>query len=154
MMYPSAAYQIVGFPANPGDSISAQVAYVGPTTVKAGKHQTATGSIFQLTIINNRTGAKYVVPTSYTTTTSAAQSSAEWIVEAPWSGSTLPLADFSPVNFSGCKATGNRGYGPITTWPCDQLTMLDPSGGEATPSATDGTSFTVNWQSYTPPKRR
>ena len=35
-MYPNAGYEIEGFPASPGDSISAQVKYVGQSTVTVG----------------------------------------------------------------------------------------------------------------------
>ena len=36
-MYPSGAYEIVGFPVDPGDSITAQVQYVGQTNVQMGR---------------------------------------------------------------------------------------------------------------------
>ncbi len=151
-MYPSAGYEIVGFPANPGDSISAQVKYVGQTTVQVGtgkKKSSVQESVFQLTIINNTKGVSYTVPSSYTTTATAARSSAEWIVEAPSSGKILPLADFGSVNFSDCNAIGLLGIGSITSlWPDDPLTMIDPSGGESVPFylSPDGTAFSVEWQ--------
>jgi hypothetical protein len=151
-MYPSGAYQITGFPANPGDSISAQVAYVGQTTVQTGngRHKTTqVQSVFQLTIVNNSQNVSYTVPTSYTTTASAERSSAEWIVEAPSSfRKILPLANFGTVNFSDCYATGLNGSGSITNWPSDPLTMLDPSGGESDPSAlsSDGTAFSTTYK--------
>lgn len=151
-MYPAGSYLITGFPVNVGDSISAQVLYVGQTTVQtgAGKHKgTSLQSVFQLSITNNTQGVYYVVPSSYTTTGSAEFSSAEWIVEAPSTGKILPLANYSPIYFSNCYATGAlRGSGSITNWPYDPLTMVDPSGGTSTPSAlsADGTAFSTTYK--------
>lgn len=148
-MYPSGGYEIVGFPANSGDSISAQVQYVGQTTVKGSRGKTTVESVFQLTIINNSQKVAYTVPSSYTTTATAARSSAEWVVEAPSSSRILPLADFGTVSFSDCLATGLSGtLNPISSWISDPLTMVDPSGGGSVPSALSagGTAFSVRWQ--------
>jgi hypothetical protein len=70
-------------------------------------------------------------------------------VEAPASEDILPLADFSTVNFSSCSAASNGSGGQskaINFWPSDPLTMNDPEGGEATPSAlsNNGTAFSVS----------
>lgn len=147
-MYPAGGYQITGFVVNPGDSISAQVVYLGQTTVTTGvgRHKgTALQDVYQLTIINNTRNIAYTVPTSYTTISPADRSSAEWILEAPSSGKILPLANFSPVNFSQCNATGVSRAGSISNWAYDPLIMMDPSGGEADPSALsdDGSAFSV-----------
>jgi hypothetical protein len=135
-MYPGGAYEITGFPANPGDSITAQVQYTG-------------SGVFRLTIANTTHKVSFTVPTSYTTSTSAARQSAEWVVEAPSSRrGILPLADFGAVNFTGCEATGLKGTGGIgSLWPADPLTMIDPSGGRAVPSSlsSGGTAFSVGW---------
>lgn len=151
-MYPNPAYQITGFPVNAGDSISAQVVYLGETTVQTGngKRKTTTQqSVFQLTIVNNTRNSSYTVPTSYTTIPTPPRSSAEWVVEAPSSGRILPLANYGTVNFSDCSATGLLGgTGSITNWPADPLTMIDPSGGESDPSAlsADGTAFSTTYK--------
>src|SRR5690348_725408 len=116
-MYPNAAYQITGFPINAGDSISAQVVYVGETTVQTGvgRHKsTSRQSVFQLTIVNNTQGRSYTVPTSYATIPTPSRSSAEWIIEAPSSGKILPLANYGTVNFSECFATGLTSAGSIS----------------------------------------
>ena len=136
-MYPSGAYLISGFPVNPGDSISAQVQYEG-------------NGVFQLTINNTTRGASFTVPSNYTISTSATRQSAEWIVEAPWSGRVLPLADFGTVNLSGCNATSTGSSGnpeTISFWRFDPLTMIDPSGGRAVPSSLSfgGADFSVQW---------
>jgi len=154
-MYPSGAYEIEGFPVDPGDSISAQVQYVGQSNVQMGRRRSVEESIFQLTIFqltikNTTKNVSFSVPTSYTTVTSAARTSAEWVAEAPSSWEILPLADFGTVSFSGCNATstGSRGKPEaISFWPYDPLTMIDPSGGQATPSSLldNGTAFSVSW---------
>ena len=158
-MYPSGAYEIEGFPVDPGDSISAQVQYVGQNNVlegrgksnmREGRGKSVEESVFQLTIKNTTKNVSFSVPTSYTTVTSAARTSAEWVAEAPSSEEILPLADFGTVSFSGCNATstGSRGKPEaISFWPYDPLTMIDPSGGQATPSSLldNGTAFSVSW---------
>jgi hypothetical protein len=148
-MYPSAAYEIEGFPANPGDLITAEVQYVGQGTVQNGRGKSAVESVFQLTIKNTTRHVSYSVPTSYSTVASAARASAEWVAEAPTSGDILPLADFGSVIFSECTATSTRSGGKpaaVSFWPCDPLTMIDPEGGQATPSSlVDGTAFSVTW---------
>ena len=132
--------------------MSAQVVYVGQTTVLTGfgrRRTPVVQDVYQLSITNNTTGVYFVVPTSYTTVAPAERSSAEWIVEAPSSGKILPLANFGTVNFSACNATGLiYGSGSITNWPADPLTMVDPSGGTATPSklSADGTAFSVTFK--------
>ena len=174
-MYPSGGYEIGGFPVDPGDSISVQVQYVGQNNVQAGgrgrgveksvftrgklggRNRPTNGrgnsvkeSVFKLTIENTTKNVSYSVPTSYTTVTLAAQTSAEWIAEAPSSSRVLPLADFGTVSFSGCNATSTGSSGKseaISFWPYDPLTMIDPSGGQATPTPLldDGTTFFVSW---------
>jgi len=154
-MYPSGAYEIEGFPVDPGDSISAQVQYVGQSNVQMGGRRSVKESVFQLTIFqltikNTTKNVSFSVPTSYTTVTSAARASAEWVAEAPSSEEILPLADFGSVSFSGCNATstGSRGKPEaISFWPYDPLTMIDPSGGQAAPSSLldNGTAFSVSW---------
>ena len=147
-MYPSGAYEITGFPANPGDTISADVHYVGPVSVKARRGKAQTESVFALTIVNTTRGVSYTVPSSYTTVATVARASAEWVVEAPSSRRILPLADFGTVYFGNCTASGLLGTGAINSyWTPDPLTMIDPSGGVSTPSSLspDGTAFSVNW---------
>jgi hypothetical protein len=173
-IYPSGGYEIEGFPVDSGDSISAQVQYVGQSNVQGnrgrsveqsvfkrgelgGRKRPANGSgqseeesVFKLTIVNITKNVSFSVPTSYTTVASASQASAEWIAEAPSSSEVLPLADFGTVSFSGCNATstGSRGEPEaINFWPSDPLTMIDPSGGQATPYSLldNGTAFSVSW---------
>lgn len=94
---------------------------------------------------------------SHTETVSGAErSSAEWIAEAPSSGSSvLPLADFGTGYFgddhtgvSGtCDATISGTSGPISRFSHTKIIMNDPHGQSADPSnlSSDGTSFYVTW---------
>jgi hypothetical protein len=147
-MYPSPAYEIVGFPANPGDIIWAQVKFVA---------ETKAGYVFQLTIENLTQNAEFAVPTSYTTVKSAGRKSAEWIVEAPFDKAILPLANYGVADFVECEAIGIGKYSiglgksgvlePISSWPSDPMTMVDPNGGRSTPFAltSGGTAFITDW---------
>jgi hypothetical protein len=148
-MYPNYAYEIEGFPDKPGDSISAKVQYLGQGTVRAGR-RSETVSVFQLSITNNTENASFTVPTSYTYTASAARSSAEWVLEAPSDDEILPLADFGEAFFSNCEAASSHSGGklvPVNSWILDPLTMIDPDGGSATPSAlsSNGEAFSVTY---------
>ena len=137
-MYPSGSFEIVGFPINPGDHFSAFVTYSG-------------NSIFKLSITNNTRNVTYAVPTKYTTSANAKRSSAEWIVEAPYSNGILPLADFGVASLTNCSATINNVTGPINSshWQNDALTMTTQNHiVKAIPSSltSGGTDFTVTWQ--------
>jgi len=140
----------VGFPANPGDTITVQEQVVGTTTVRLTRTRSQVESVFAITIQNVTRNVSYTVPSSYTTVASAARASAEWVTEAPWDGETLPLADFGTVDFSGCAAASTLSGGKleaINFWPSDPLTMVDPEGGQAIPSGllNHGTAFSVTW---------
>lgn len=134
-MYPKEAYEIVGFPVEPGDTISGNVEYVGD-----GK--------FELTITN------VTADVSFSTTRrlkSAQRRSAEWIEEAPSWGGVLPLADFGVVDFFDCSATLNgtqTGTISDAAWQY-AITMATSDGTvKAEPSALspDGAGFSVTWE--------
>jgi len=136
-MYPQYPYEIVGFPLSVGDSISASVVYKG-------------NNVFQMTIVNNTRNVAFVVPTSYTTSALAKRSSAEWIAEAPYSSSVLPLADFHTITFSNCMATINGINGAINNpvWKFDPLTMITNNGAVKALISTltsNGKGFSVTW---------
>jgi len=137
-MYPQYPYTINGFPANPGDSISASVVYQG-------------NNIFVLTIINNTRKVYFVVPTSYTKSATAQRVSAEWVCEAPYSNQVLPLSNFGTVNFSNCVATINGVQGAInnSTWQADALTMVTSTGATkalVSGLSSNGENFSVTWK--------
>lgn len=120
----------------PGDLMSASVAYTGKNS-------------FTLTIKNVTTGK------SFTTTQksgSAQRSSAEWIVEAPWSGGVLPLANFGvqPLSVSSTIINGHPGPIDDPNWVNDPITIVSSAGHTlAYPSGltdTNGASaFTMTW---------
>ena len=133
-MYPKVGYRILNFPVEPGDTISAEVRYVG-------------NNRFTLSIVNQTRNVSF----STTQRHKAKRESAEWIVEAPYSGGTLPLADFGTVTLTSCSATLNGHTGAINdaSWRHDAITMAEPNGGavKASPSALsrDGANFSVSW---------
>lgn len=119
-MYPSNAIQVVGSSVQPGDSISASVV--------------RSGSSYTLKVTDSSHPAN-----SFTTTqgcSSCANSSAEWIAEAPsGSGGVLPLANFRSWALSG--ATVNSKV--ISSFSDDEITMIDSAGRvKAQPGSLNG----------------
>ncbi len=133
-MYPKLSF-VINKPVQPGDTINAEVQYV------KGK--------FQLTMTD--------VTQNWTFTTSqksgqAIRSSAEWIMEAPWSGGVLPLADFGTITFSNASATINNHTGTISdpSWQYDDINMVDSNGNIKAQTSnlnSTGDSFDVTWKS-------
>jgi hypothetical protein len=140
-MYPHQSYNITGFPIEPGDTFSASVQYAG-------------NERFILSITNVTKGVTYTVPARYTRM-KASRESAEWIVEAPYQGGVLPLADFGTVFFSDCSTTINGVTGAIDhpAWQYDPITMASGNTVKAQPSTLNdsivhGTSvsaFSARW---------
>lgn len=126
----------LSLPINPGDQISASVSVSGSDVTVSLSDQT-TGSSFTRTLQMSNPDT----------------SSAEWIAEAPsavygdGTTQTVPLADFSTVQFAGATATANGQTGTISSWN-PQAVQLSGSGAGAQPTtlSTDGSSFSVSWQ--------
>jgi len=150
--YPHPSFIINSLTIQPGDTISAEVKYLG-------------NNRFTVSITDLRTQQSF----STTTKVNAQRSSAEWIAEAPSSsGGVLPLADFgtasfgqdyAPANTSTCYATVHGVTRPIKATgssgaDVQEITMVGENGTtlKASPSAlsTDGTSFAVTWLSAGP----
>jgi Peptidase A4 family len=114
-MYPKGAL-LISSNVRPGDTITASVQYVG-------------NGNFKLTM-NSRRGTTPIISFSTTQQLRRAQrSSVEWIEEAPWSGGTLPLANFGSVGFSSLFPTSSS-YIPITmVGSATGDTLAVPSGG-------------------------
>jgi hypothetical protein len=125
-MYPHPGYYVRSVTVVPGHFYTAKVVYAG------------SGS-YNLSLVDNTTGATFSTKQKLP---SAKRASAEVIVEAPWSGGVLPLANFGTVSFTGSTANG-QAIGSVSS--LDPMTMLDPSGGTATPSGLSdgGQSFSV-----------
>ena len=132
-MYPKVGYRILNFPVEADDTISAEVHYAG-------------NNRFKLTIRNVTKNVSF----STTQRSKAKRQSAEWIVEPPYSGGILPLADFGTISFSACSATlnGNTGSIGASAWQHDAITMAYHDGIiKAQPSnlTGGGTGFSVSW---------
>jgi hypothetical protein len=141
--YPHPSFLVNGLTISPGDKISAEVSADAKGVFTVTLADISTGKTF---------GGSSKIP-------SAAQSSAEWIAEAPSSGGVLPLADFNVVDYGQdhtavsptCYTTIGRASGLIGSFPGNvEITMVNSSGAtEALPSglSTDGSSFSVGWRS-------
>jgi hypothetical protein len=112
-MYPNPSVRISTMPISPGDSMSASVIYNGNNS-------------FTLQMTDNTTGTSFSINQS----ASVQRSSAEWIVEAPSSGSVLPLANFGTVKFSAAQATisGHTGAIDDSSWQNTSINMTNKSG--------------------------
>ncbi|MGP8247026.1 MAG: G1 family glutamic endopeptidase [Bryobacteraceae bacterium] len=140
--YPHPSYSVNNFPVAPNDRISAEVSYSSSTR------------LFTVTLTDETSGKSFSTSTSVS---SAARSSAEWIAEAPSSGSgILPLADFGLVDFgqnysavnNTCYATVNGTANPIGSFGTNQaITMVSASGAnEAVPGVlVNLASFVISW---------
>lgn len=140
-MYPDYSYEIVGFPVHPGDLISASVAYQG-------------NNVFVLSLVNSTRRVSTTVPTNYTTAPAPVQrNSAEWIVEAPFSGAILPLDHFTPITFTNCTVNGLRGGISNGRLAYESIRMVTNGGAtKAIPSglSNGGKNFSVTWKHRSP----
>jgi hypothetical protein len=133
-MYPTNDVQVVGESVAADDSISASVV--------------RSGSSYTLAVTDSTHSAN-----SFSTTQSCsgcANSSAEWIAEAPSSSSGVePLAHFSTWTDSGSTVTEGSTSGVISSFTDDEITMVDSSGAvKAQPGALNGSGngFSVTWE--------
>jgi len=134
-MYPTNDIQVVGQSVAAGDSISASVV--------------RSGSSYTLKVTDSTHSAN-----SFTTTqtcSGCANSSAEWIAEAPCctsSGGILPLANFGTWTENGATVTEGTTSGVISSFTDDEITMIDNSGiVKAQPGSLNGggNGFSVTW---------
>jgi len=135
-MYPNPSHQISGFAVHPGDTIYAKVSRLA--------------TAYTLYIKNVTTGQTF----STTQVSTAANSSAEWVAEAPSQCiiifcRVLPLTNFGTVTFTGALAT-NGTQKSISGFTNDSITMTDMTGttvrAQPGPLSTDGTSFSDVWK--------
>jgi hypothetical protein len=133
-MYPTNSVQTVGSTVAAGDAITASV--------------TRSGTSYALSVTDSTHPAN-----SFSTTKTGsgdANSSAEWVAEAPSNGaSEYPLTDFGTWRATGAAVTEGSTSGNISSFTDTQITMDDLLGEtEAEPSAlSGGTSFSVTWKS-------
>lgn len=132
-MYPKPSY-ILPLTISAGDTINSEVRFLG-------------GGRFQLTLTDISSGKTF---STIQRSNKAFLQSAEWIMEAPWNGGVLPLANFGTIGYSGSNATLNGNPGSISAFQFDPITMANSNGTvKAVPStlSPDGTSFSVTWKS-------
>jgi len=134
-MYPTNDIQVVGETLAAGDSISASVV--------------RSGSDYTLAVTDSTHSAN-----SFSTTqscSSCANSSAEWIAEAP-SGSSgvYPLAHFSTWTASSAAVTEGSTSGVISSFTDDEITMVGSETGAVTAQPgslnSSGNGFSVTWE--------
>ena len=132
-MYPKPSYR-VNLPVKAGDSVSAEVQYLGSGN-------------FQLSLRNVTTGQSF---STRQKAMKARLQSAEWVMEAPWSGGVLPLSNFGEIAFSNASATLSGHTRSISDglWQNDAITKVSSGGSaKATPSglSRSGDAFNVLW---------
>jgi hypothetical protein len=132
-IYPVNDVQVVGESLAAGDAITATVTRSGDSYTLSVTDSTHTADSFSTT----------------QTYSGAADSSAEWIAEAPSSSSGVyPLAKFSTWTDASSTVAAGSTSGVISSFPYDEILMITSSGeDEATPSAlnSSGNGFTVTW---------
>jgi hypothetical protein len=135
-MYPSNDIQVVGETVAAGDHISASVVRSGTSYTLKVTDSTHPANSF-----------------STTQSCSCANTSAEWIAEAPSDSSgVVPLAHFSKFTVTGATVKTTSKSGVISSFTDHEITMVDSSGDvEAQPSAlnSSGNSFSVTWKRST-----
>ena len=135
-MYPKNDIQVVGDTLRPGDSISASVVRSGTSYTLAVTDSSRSGDSF-----------------STKQSCSCANSSAEWIAEAPsGSNGVYPLSHFSTFNLTSATVKTTSTSGTISSFTDDEITMVDSSGRvEAQPGALNGSgnAFSVTWERST-----
>ncbi len=120
-MLPAAETKITTLAVRPGDVINASL----QVTSVSGSSQT-----WLLTLLDKTTGRSWSHSFAY----ASSLASAEWIEEAPYSGSILPLADFRTATFD--PGTVNGGQNPGLAEP-DAIIMYDPHGQTSNVSSPD-----------------
>jgi hypothetical protein len=133
-MYPTNDIQVVGETLAAGDAITSTV--------------TRTGTSYTLTVTDSTHSANSF--TERESCSSCANTSVEWIAEAPSGSSSIyPLADFGSWTASGASVTEGSTSGVISSFTDDEITMVDSSSRvKAQPGSLNsgGNSFSVTWE--------
>jgi hypothetical protein len=133
-MYPTNDIQVVGETLAAGDAITSTV--------------TRSGTSYTLTVTDSTHTADSFTETQ--ACASCANTSAEWIAEAPSSSSSVyPLADFKSWTASSASVTEGSTSGVISSFTDDEITMVDNSGRtKALPGSlnSSGNGFSVTWE--------
>lgn len=135
-MYPSNSVQTVGSTVAPGDNITASVVRSGTRYALKVTDSTHPANSFS---------------TTQTCSSGCANTSAEWIAEAPSNSLTeYPLTNFGTWRASSAAVTVGSRSGTISSFSDDKITMADTLGNtEAVPSglSSGGSAFSVTWKS-------
>jgi hypothetical protein len=135
-MYPTNDIQVVGESVKSGDKIYAAVI--------------RSGHSYKLTVTDSTHPANSF--TTSQTCSDCANSSAEWIAEAPSGASgPYPLPHFSLWTLTS-SSVANHVTGVISSFPYTEITMVDPAGKvQAQPSAlnSSGSGYSVTWKAST-----
>jgi hypothetical protein len=123
--------------------------------VKPGDHITSTvtrsGDSYTLSVTDSTTPSDSFSTTQ--TYSSGANSSAEWIAEAPSGSSGVePLTDFGTWSDTSSSVTEGSSSGTISSFTDDEITQADSSGNvEDQPGAlnSSGNAFTATWKRST-----
>jgi hypothetical protein len=133
-MYPTNDIQVVGESVASGDSIAASVVRSGTSYTLKVTDSTHTANSF----------------TTTQTCSTCANSSAEWIAEAPSGASGVyPLTDFHTWTESGATVATTTTSGVISTFPNYEITMVNGSGlvkAQPGPLNAAGNGFSVTWE--------
>jgi hypothetical protein len=133
-MYPTNDIQTVGDTLAAGDSISASVVRSGDSYTLAVTDSTHTANSFSTT----------------QTCSDCANSSAEWIAEAPsGEAGVYPLEDFGSWTAANATVTEGSTAGVISSFTDDEITMVDSAGNvKAQPGSlnSSGNGFSVAWE--------
>jgi hypothetical protein len=120
-------------PVRPGDIMTASIVCVA--SCSPGTTQTWT-----LTMSDTTAGWSWTQNFSYKTT----MLSAEWIVEAPYGGGILPLADYGQATFD---ASAVNNFAPTLSLSTNSIVMEDPWGQTSNPSTPSSSWFSTCWGS-------
>lgn len=133
------------------------------TTVKAGDKITASvvrsGTKYTVKVTDAKTPGNSFTQSFTCSATACADTSAEWIAEAPGGDNTAsglyPLAPFAPWTNSNSAVANPSKSGNIKSFPDDEITMVSASDGttvKAQPGALNsaGTKFSVTWKNSGP----
>lgn len=131
-MYPKPSYR-VNLAVKAGDVVTGEVQYTGNGTFVLSLTNTSTNKSFSTKQKSNK----------------AQRQSAEWIVEAPWSGGVLPLANFGTLPFTNSYANILSGtLVPVGNLINDRIDMANADGTikASTSALINNTGFSVTWQ--------
>jgi len=133
-LLPRGAVTIGSLSVSPGDTITASISLLDPTTDtwSIGINDVTEGQAFQKSFVYD-----------------SSMLSAEWIVERPTVNNRVgALADFGELTFTGCTAMIGSKVGTVSSFPSIEVTMNNRQDVElvsVSPFASQNSSFTVNY---------